>query len=253
MWFVLFSLIFWVFLVISSVVLFCGAVLVWAVTVLFDKRLWLLHRYSCFWGSIYLWLNPFWPMSIEGREKIDSSQVYVAVSNHQSMLDILVIHSLFFHFKWVSKKENLYIPLVGWNMVLNRYVWLDRASRKSFKRMMRDCSRHIRQGSSVMLFPEGTRSVDGNLRSFKDGAFRLAHRMKCPVLPVVLDGTGESIPKRGFVIRKKTPIRVRVLDPVEPGQFENMDPRSTGTMVRDLMNSALEDMRSKGTGATAGR
>ncbi len=246
MWFVLFSFLFWVFVAVSSIVIFIGAFLVWLFTFPFDKRLWLQHRYSCFWGSIYLWLNPFWPMSVKGREKIDHSQVYVAVSNHQSMLDILVIHSLFFHFKWVSKKENLYIPFVGWNMVLNRYVSLDRASRKSFIKMMRDCSRHIRQGSSIMMFPEGTRSTDGNLRSFKDGAFRLAHRMKCPVLPIVLDGTGQSLPKRGFVIRRKTPIKVRVLDPLQPEQFENKTPRDTGNMVRELMNSALDEMRMEG-------
>jgi len=182
-------------------------------------------------------------MRVEGREKIDPSQVYVAVSNHQSMLDILVIHSLFFHFKWVSKRENLYIPFVGWNMILNRYVVLDRASRKSFLRMMRDCRHHIEKGSSIMIFPEGTRSTDGNLGKFKDGAFRLAHQMKCPLLPIVLDGTGESLPKRGFVIYKKTPIRVRVLDPVMPGEFENSDPRELSNRVRDIMESALADLR----------
>ena len=241
--FVIFSVLFWLFVLVSSIIIFIGAFIVWLFTFPFDRRLWLQHRYSCFWGSVYLWLNPFWPMRVEGREKIDPSQVYVAVSNHQSMLDILVIHSLFFHFKWVSKRENLYIPFVGWNMILNRYVVLDRASRKSFMRMMRDCRRHIEQGSSIMIFPEGTRSTDGNLGNFKDGAFRLAHQMKCPVLPIVLDGTGESLPKRGFVIYKKTPISVRVLDPVMPGEFEDADSRELGKRVREVMVSALANLR----------
>lgn len=182
-------------------------------------------------------------MRVEGREKIDPSQVYVAVSNHQSMLDIMVIHSLFFHFKWVSKKENLYIPFVGWNMILNKYVVLDRASRKSFIRMMRDCRSHIKQGSSIMIFPEGTRSVDGNLRSFKEGAFRLAQQMKIPILPILLDGTGESLPKKGFVIHKKTPIRIRVLDPVNPEDFEQMESRELGNKIRGIMESALNELR----------
>jgi len=243
MWFVLFSLLFWIFVAVSSIIIFFGALLVWLLTILFDKRLWLQHQYSCFWGSIYLWLNPFWPIKVEGKERIDHSQVYVAVSNHQSMLDILVIHTLFFHFKWVSKKENLYLPFVGWNMVLNRYVTLDRASRKSFIRMMRDCQKHMVQGSSIMIFPEGTRSTDGNMRNFKDGAFRLAKQMRCPILPIVLDGTGKSLPKRGFVIKEKTPISVRVLDPVMPAEFESLDPRQTGEMVKDKMNTALVEMR----------
>ncbi len=240
-----FSLVFWLFVITSSIIVFAGAFILWIFTFPFDRRLWLQHRYSCFWGSIYLWLNPFWPMQVEGREKIDPSEVYVAVSNHQSMLDILVIHSLFFHFKWVSKKENLYIPLVGWNMFLNRYVSIDRASRKSFMKMMRDCRRHIETGSSIMMFPEGTRSTDGNIRNFKDGAFRLALQMKRPILPIVLDGTGESLPKKGFVIHKKTPVKVRVLDPVMPSEFSDLDSRALSNKIRDLMESALNDLRDR--------
>ncbi len=245
MFYVIFSILFWLFLALSSIIIFLGALVLWLFTFPFDRNLRLQHMYSCWWGSLYLWLNPFWPMRVEGREKIDPSQVYVAVSNHQSMLDILVIHSLFFHFKWVSKKENLYIPFVGWNMLLNRYVTIDRASRKSFVRMIRDCRRHIEKGSSIMIFPEGTRSTDGNIRNFKDGAFRLALQMKCPVLPVVLDGTGESLPKKGFVITKTTPINVRVLDPFMPVEYEGIDSRELGNKVREIMLSALEDLRKK--------
>lgn len=243
MGYIIFSILFWLFVFLSSMVIFAGAFLLWIFTVYFDKRLWLQHRYSCWWASIYLWLNPFWDLRIEGKEKIDHSRVYVAVSNHQSMLDILVIHSLFFHFKWVSKKENLYVPFVGWNMLLNRYVIIDRASRKSFIKMIRDCRQHIKQGSSVMIFPEGTRSADRNIKSFKDGAFRLATQMRCPVLPIVLDGTGRSLPKKGFVIREKTIIRVKILDPIEPDEFEEMDSRGLGIRVKSVMESALADLR----------
>ena len=244
MQFIVFSVFYWLFVIASCIVIFFGALILWVFTFPFDKRLWLQHRYSCLWGSLYLWLNPLWTIRVEGREKIDQSQVYVAVSNHQSMLDILVIHSLFFHFKWVSKKELIYFPFVGWNMLLNRYVIVDRASRKSFIRMMRDCRRHIRQGSSIMIFPEGTRSTDGSIRKFKEGAFRLAQQMKCPILPIVLDGTGESLPKKGLFIRKKSTIRVKVLDPVMPEQFGQMESRELSNKVRAVMESALDEMRS---------
>ncbi len=244
----IFSIFFWVFVVASCFVIFAGALLLWLVTFPFDKRLWLQHRYSCFWGSVYIWLNPFWKLKIEGKEKIDQSKVYVAVSNHQSMLDILVIHSLFFHFKWVSKKENLYIPFVGWNMMLNRYVVIDRASRKSFLKMMRDCRRHIKQGSSIMIFPEGTRSTDGKIKNLKDGAFRLALQTKTPVLPIVLDGTGEALPKKGWVIRKRTTIRVRILDPINPLEFEDSDSRELSNRVRSILIPALDEMRHESPG-----
>ncbi len=246
MWFILFSILYWIFIVLSCIVIFIGAVILWVFTFPFDRRLWLQHRYSCFWGSLYLWLNPFWRIQVEGREKIDPSQVYVAVSNHQSMLDIIVIHYLFFHFKWVSKRENLYIPFVGWNMMLNRYVVLDRASRKSFAKMMRDCRRHIEQGSSIMIFPEGTRSADGNPGKFKEGAFRLALQMECPVLPIILDGTGRALPRKGFVIREKTTINVKVLNPLMPDEFRDMDSRELTDKVRGIMESALAEMRRTG-------
>jgi 1-acyl-sn-glycerol-3-phosphate acyltransferase len=241
-----FSIVYWLFMAVSCIVFFAGAVLVWLLTSWNDRRQWLQHRFSCLWGSFYIWMNPLWKLQIEGREKIDESKVYVAVSNHQSMLDILIIHALFFHFKWVSKKENLYIPFVGWNMILNRYVVVDRSSRKSFLRMMRDCRRHINYGSSIMIFPEGSRSSDGELRNFKDGAFRLAHQMKVAVLPIVLDGSWKAIERKSFVVRRKTTIKVRVLDPVMPEEFDGMEPRETASKVKALIDSALQEIRKSG-------
>jgi 1-acyl-sn-glycerol-3-phosphate acyltransferase len=243
MGYVIFSIFFWLFVVASSAIIFIGALLLWLFTAPFDKRLWLQHRYSCFWGSLYIRLNPFWDLQIEGAEKIDHSKVYVAVSNHQSMLDILVIHCLFFHFKWVSKRENLYIPFVGWNMLLNRYVVIDRASRKSFIRMMRDCRNHIQQGSSIMIFPEGSRSFDGKLRNFKEGAFRLARQMNTPILPIVLDGTWKAAAGKGLWIRRRTTMKIRVLDPVMPDGFTDMEPREMAADIRGRMESALKEMR----------
>jgi 1-acyl-sn-glycerol-3-phosphate acyltransferase len=243
MGYVIFSILFWLFLTATSIIIFAGALILWLFTFPFDRRGWLQHRYSCFWGWIYMWLNPFWDLQIEGRGKIDHSHVYVAVSNHQSMLDILVIHSLFFHFKWVSKKENLYLPFIGWNMLLNRYVVIDRASRKSFIRMMRDCKNHIKQGSSIMIFPEGARSFDGKLRNFKDGAFRLAQQMKTPILPIVLDGTWKAIEGKSLVIRRRTRLTVKVLDPIMPDEFSGMEPHEMAVKVREIMKSALDEMR----------
>jgi 1-acyl-sn-glycerol-3-phosphate acyltransferase len=243
MWFFVFSILYWGFLIVSSFIIFAGALILWILASAFDRRLKLQHWYSCVWGAFYLWLNPYWPVRVEGREKIEKSKIYVAVSNHQSILDILAIHYLFFHFKWVSKKENVYVPFIGWNMLLNRYVILDRASRKSFIKMMRDCRDHMENGSSIMMFPEGTRSEDGQMRSFKDGAFRLAIQMNCPVLPIVLAGTGEALPKKGFIMRGKTPITIRVLDPVTPDEFRGMNSRELTNKVRDIMESELNDLR----------
>ena len=104
------SAVFWLFLVVSSLTLFPVALLVWAVTALFDRRLTLLHQFTCFWASLYTWLNPVWRVTVEGRDKIKAGVTYVMVANHQSLLDILVLFRLFKHYKWVSKIENFRCP-----------------------------------------------------------------------------------------------------------------------------------------------
>src|SRR5262249_25630684 len=115
----LLSVAFWSFLVLSSAILFPVALLIWAATVLFDRRLALLHQFTCLWASLYSWCNPAWRVHVEGREKVRPGVAYVMVANHRSFADIIVLFRLFVHFKWVSKVEMFRIPAIGWNMRLN--------------------------------------------------------------------------------------------------------------------------------------
>ena len=177
------SAIFWLWVVLSSIPLFIIAVVVWAVTAPFDKRRRALHQFTCFWASLYTWTNPAWRVSITGRENIDPKQTYVMVANHLSLLDILVLFRLFKDFKWVSKAEIFKVPAVGWNMRLNRYIPLKRGDRASIREMMTACDATIRGSSSIMMFPEGTRSKTGKLREFKTGAFDLARSTGTPIIP----------------------------------------------------------------------
>jgi len=233
------SAIFWVFLAVSSIVLFPIAVVLWAVTTLFDKRLVLLHRFTCFWASLYTWLNPVWRVRIEGRDKIRTDTAYVMVANHQSLLDILVLFRLFTHFKWVSKIENFRVPAIGWNMSMNGYIKLRRGDRASVEKMMEACERALGEGSSIMMFPEGTRSPDGRLKAFKPGAFALALETRSPVLPIVVQGTADALPKRGFVLHGHHDIRVRVLDAIPPAQFEGLTVEALSDRVRSIMAAQL--------------
>ena len=228
------STVFWAFLFVSSILLFPVAVLIWAATVLFDKRLVLLHRFTCFWASLYSWFNPVWRVRVEGREKIDPNTAYVMVANHQSLLDILVLFRLFAHFKWVSKAELFRIPCVGWNMSLNRYIRLRRGDPSSIAQMLRDAEETLHEGSSLMIFPEGTRSADGRLKPFKHGAFTLALRAKVPILPIVLDGTANALPKRGLILRGRHAIRVRILDEIPYAEFANESVESLTANVHAL-------------------
>jgi len=211
------SLLFWGFVVVSSALLFPVALIVWAVTAPFDRRRRALHRLTCFWASLYTWLNPAWRVSIHGRELLDPDATYVYVANHLSLLDILVLFRLFTDFKWVSKAEIFKIPVIGWNMRLNQYIRLQRGNRDSVVTMMEQCRQALAQGSSLMMFPEGTRSATGDLKAFKTGAFELAVTAQVPIVPIAIAGTNNALPKHGFVLRGRHDITVTVLPPFEPG------------------------------------
>jgi 1-acyl-sn-glycerol-3-phosphate acyltransferase len=234
-----FSALFWAFLVVSSALMFPIAFAIWLVTAPFDPRLRWLHQFTCFWGSLYTWFNPAWPVELYGREKIRPDVTYVMVANHQSLLDILVLFRLFVHFKWVSKIENFRVPCIGWNMTLNRYIKLIRGKRESVVQMMQDCETTLAGGSSVMIFPEGTRSPDGRMRAFKTGAFEIAKRTRSPIVPIVLDGTSRALPKRGYLLQGKHPISVRILEPILPASFANLSVEELTERVRALIASEL--------------
>src|SRR5262245_53039532 len=235
------SALFWAFLTVTSIALFPVAVVVWAVTRPFDRRLRALHLFTCFWASLYTWTNPAWRVHIDGREKIRRGEAYVMVANHQSLLDILVLFRLFVHFKWVSKIENFRIPLIGWNMRLNRYIELRRGERSSVVQMLAQCRDTLAAGSSVMIFPEGTRSPDGRLRAFKTGAFQLAKASGRPILPIVVDGTASALPKRGFVLQGRHRIRVSVLDEIPPESFAAESPEDLALRVQTLIGGYLKE------------
>jgi len=234
------SLLFWGFLTVTSLALFPLAVLIWLVTLPFDPQRRVLHLFTCFWASLYTWVNPAWPVSIRHRERLISDRACVYVANHLSLLDILVMFRLFTHFKWVSKIENFRVPVIGWNMRLNDYVPLRRGDRASVIRMMARCDEVLAAGSPIMMFPEGTRSTTGTMRPFKPGAFELAIRNGVPLQPLVIRGTADALPKRGFVLRGRHAISISVLDPIPPSEFTGNDAAALAARVRSLIESEID-------------
>lgn len=237
------SLLVWFFGMLLVVGLFFPAFMLWILTVLFDRRMYILHMYSCFWGSTFTWLSPFWKVRIQNRHKITPDKTYVLVSNHQSLLDILVLYRIFVHFKWVAKKELFRIPFVGWNMLMNRYVSIERGKPASVKKMISISKEHLKRGSSLMIFPEGTRSEDTNMKKFKDGAFKLAIETGTPIIPMVLDGTGNALPKKGFIFRGAHRIVVDIMDEIPADSYQGLDPPALSALVRENMKRHLQKIR----------
>ena len=184
-----------------------------------------------------------WNIEISGRENMDANQVYVIVSNHQSLADIPLLSHLRLDTKWLAKAELFRVPLVGWMMRMAGDVPVDRnLPRQGAKAMLR-CAKYLRQHISVVFFPEGGRSPDGEVQAFNEGAFQLAIREKIPILPLVVEGTGKALPSKTWLWGKSRDIQLRVLEaiPVEGwGAKESAALRDT---VRQKIVDELERVR----------
>jgi 1-acyl-sn-glycerol-3-phosphate acyltransferase len=187
---------------------------------------------------------PYWSLKIYGREKIDNRKHYIMVSNHQSLADIVLIYSLFKHFRWTSKVENFKFPFVGWVLSLNRSIKVYRGASDAYLKFEEQALRALNNGNSIMIFPEGTRSKDGKMGNFKDGAFRLAHDTKTDILPMVLDGTSKAIPKSGWILRGRQKMILKVLDPEPYNDFSGLSLTETSGLIRGKIHKSLVEIRS---------
>ncbi len=253
------SIIGWIILWVVGVLLFPIALLTWLVTLPFDRNLLVQHLFTCWWAALYIYLHPGWRLRVEGREKIPWSGPAIVVANHQSQIDALVAFALYRPFKPVAKSVMLWVPIFGWNMMMNRYITLARGERKSVARMAEDCRYWLRRGVPVMIYPEGTRSPDGEIKEFKNGAFTLAVEENCPVIPVVIEGTRDALPKNSPLLGLRANLRARVLDPILPttlsGSSASPHPRDRARELRDhvrnLMIHELATMRDQRAGIAA--
>ena len=213
---VIVSMLGWTYLMVSSAFLFPVALVIWLVTLPFDRNLVVQHLFTCWWAAMYLAVYPGWRLRVEGRSKLPWKGAAIIVANHQSMIDALVVFALYRPFKPVSKRAMQWVPFIGWNMLMNRYIRLARGDRRSIGRMAADCRYWLRRGMPVMIYPEGTRSPDGEIKEFKNGAFTLAVEENCPVYPVVITGTPDALPKHEVWFGLRANMAARVLDPVYP-------------------------------------
>jgi len=236
------SVFLWCWFLISSVLLTPILALLWLLTSWFDKNLRILHLFSCFWGAQYIWVNPFWKLKITGRENLKKGKTYLMVSNHQSLVDIIVIYSIFRHFRWTSKAENFKLPFVGWVLAANRSIRIYRASPKAFQLFHDQAVNALKSGNSLMVFPEGTRSPDGEMGNFKDGSFHIAQEMGVDILPMVLDGSSKAIPKKGWSLTGKQNIRLKILPSVSSSD-ENIAYKELRRKVYTIISDELNRMR----------
>jgi len=236
---------FWAWFVLGIIVIIWVPMvaLVWVVTVPFDKgRYWpgWLFRKLC---VVHNWFNPLWRFRTSGVRIDDPRRPYVMLSNHESFVDMLLLSHLPWEMKWLSKETVFKIPLVGWLMTMAGDVRLIRGNKESIVEAMKDCSDRLGKRTSVMLFPEGTRTRDGSLGQFKDGAFRLAIEHQVPILPMVVNGTREAL-QAGSWKMNVTDAEVRVMEPIPTTGLTLDDVPELRERVRNIIAAELEAMRS---------
>lgn len=202
----------------------------------FDRKRKIVHAQCFWWADLVIALNPYWDVKVSGLENIDHKKTYVVVSNHQSLADIVLMYKTKMQFKWVAKDSLFKIPVLGWNMLLARHVRLRRGDFSSIKMVYRQAGEWLRQGVSVVFFPEGTRSGNQEMGEFQNGAFKLAIKEKVPVLPVAIEGTKNAIPKGSWRFATKISCVLRVLPPIDTSGFLSKDFARLRELARDQLS-----------------
>jgi 1-acyl-sn-glycerol-3-phosphate acyltransferase len=192
------------------------------ITYPFDQKGKVVHYYARIWGKIALLANRV-KVRIEGMEHLKGKGPYIFMSNHQGSYDIFVLlNCLPFQFKWLAKKELFSIPFFGWTMAAAGYIRIDREGSRETVKAMDEAAQKIRDGMSVVIFPEGSRSLDGSIQPFKKGGFTLAIKSKVPIVPIAIAGSREIMPKDRLTAASGE-IRMRMGDPIETQNYSLKD------------------------------
>lgn len=193
-------------------------------------------------GRLASRLTPLWRFQVEGEVPRDiDRRGYVVIANHESTADPFLLSFLPFDMRFIAKAELFRAPLIGWLLRLGGDIPVRRRDRRSVAKMMRECHATVRDGTPVMIFPEGTRSADGELLPFKEGAFRLAIETQTPILPVALAGTRRCRPK-GALWFGRAHARARVLEPISTAGLSLADLQQLIEEARRRIAAARDEL-----------
>lgn len=187
-----------------------------------------------------LYINPGWKFVITGADADKVNRPTIVIGNHQSFLDLPLLYLLPWNMKWVAKKSLFKIPILGWIIFMTGQIAIERYSLKSVKKLDK-LVQPIQDGIPGMIFPEGTRTEDGKLKSFKNGAFLMAKRYNFNLLPIVHYGGHEAMPTGSWRMQPRQTFRISVLDPIDPREFDTLEKLKKNTY--QTIESELENLR----------
>lgn len=199
----------------------------------------IVHSWGILWGRSCLWLAGL-KVRVAGAENLSVDSPAIYVSNHQSNFDIPLLYAgLPIQFRWMAKQELFRIPLFGAAMKRGGYIPIDRSNRKEAMRSLTAAARRIRDGVSVIIFPEGTRSADGTLQPFKKGALLLATKAGVPIVPMAIHGSHQVQPKGSLRINP-TPLQLTIMPPIATAGLRMSHIDKLTDQVHDQIAHCLE-------------
>jgi 1-acyl-sn-glycerol-3-phosphate acyltransferase len=190
------------------------------------------------WAKLHIHLDPVW-ITVLGRQNIDPKQSYVVVANHQSNFDIFVLYGkLGVDFKWVMKSELRKAPVLGVACEKMGHIYIDRSNTQAAIASLQEAKRKIVNGTSVLFFPEGTRTRSGELGEFKKGAFQMALDLGLPILPVTITGTRKVLPPKTVDLFPGS-VRMQIHAPVDVSGTTRETLGDLMARVREIIQSGM--------------
>jgi len=181
------------------------------------------------------------PVKVRGREKLHKRTSYVFVPNHQGAFDIFLIYGFIGrNFKWMMKKSLRKIPFVGKACESAGHIFVDRSGPKKVLETIQKAKSSLKDGVSLVVFPEGARTFTGHMGYFKKGAFQLADELQLEVVPVTIDGSFEILPRTAKWIHRHRMI-LTIHDPIPPSGQGNDNIKETLAKAYVAVESALPD------------
>jgi 1-acyl-sn-glycerol-3-phosphate acyltransferase len=199
------------------------------------------------WARTLMRLNPMWHVHATGLDRLDPKGTYVFASNHQSHGDILVLGFLDHPYIYMAKRELFPIPFLGWGMFFAGCIAVRRGDKESARAAMSKAAAKLRQGVSLLIFPEGTRSRDGTVGSFKDGAFHLALQTGRAVVPVAIHGSRNALPKGSWLFTQKSHVEVEILPPISVEGLDESHLADLKARVHDVIVAKVAELAACGS------
>lgn len=232
----------WLYWAICIISFFFIVALLYLITFPFDRFHQIPNKVLAGLAGMMLRLNPGWDFEIKGADSEKVSRPTIVVANHQSFLDLPLLYLLPWSMKWIAKKDLFKIPIFGWIIYMTGQIAIDRQSMRSAQKIDKLVA-PVKNGIPAMIFPEGTRTSDGEIHPFKNGAFKLAKRYNFNILPLVVDGGHQAMPRGEWRPACRQTFQISVMEPLLPEQHADEQELKEAAFM--LMTNELSSIRSQ--------